>query len=418
MPSMSELPIGNWRRDVQFGCERALRALSQVKFRSDAGVASGSTALRGRAVGAAPENSAVSHHEWPSSETTFLLTVLAMRDSRRNKKRNALATFEGRQAHLNDLLQRAQRALKTIENHPSDAAIVGTRVQFEAPPGTNPSAIVQAGDLPGAEEIARVLNDCQAAQIACESASRSAAGELTQESVWPPAGSMPAPSQPEVLRVFNSREETRKYYDRIARIYDTMAEHSEAPARQAGLDLLAVRTGEQVLEVGFGTGHCLVALARSVGATGKVYGIDIADAMRERAEENLRKAGLADRAELTCGDGMDLPYSAAALDAIFMSFTLELFDTPEIPHVLAECQRVLRPGGRIAVVGMSKEQGHGDVFELYEWTHKHFPNFVDCRPIFVANALKEAGFRIAKQEHLRIWVPVEAVLAIKDAAGG
>jgi hypothetical protein len=50
-----------------------------------------------------------------------------------------------------------------------------------------------------------------------------------------------------------------------------MADHSEVPARQAGLDLLAVQPGEKVLEVGFGTGHCLVALAQAVGPTGKVW---------------------------------------------------------------------------------------------------------------------------------------------------
>src|SRR6516225_7744045 len=39
-----------------------------------------------------------------------------------------------------------------------------------------------------------------------------------------------------------------------------------------------------------------------------------------------------------------------------------------------------------------KEEGHGVVFHLYEWTHKHFPNFVNCRPIFIARASEEAGF--------------------------
>jgi demethylmenaquinone methyltransferase/2-methoxy-6-polyprenyl-1,4-benzoquinol methylase len=64
-----------------------------------------------------------------------------------------------------------------------------------------------------------------------------------------------------------------------------------------------------------------------------------------------------------------------------------------------------------------KEEGHGVVFHLYEWTHKHFPNFVNCRPIFIARASEEAGFRVQKQDHLRIRVPVEAFLAIKDLGG-
>jgi demethylmenaquinone methyltransferase/2-methoxy-6-polyprenyl-1,4-benzoquinol methylase len=229
----------------------------------------------------------------------------------------------------------------------------------------------------------------------------------------PPTPTGSDPAQPGVLRVFNTRDETRRYYDRIAKIYDMMADASEAPARNEGLKLLAIQAGEKVLEVGFGTGHCLVDIAKLVGPSGKVYGIDIADAMVEMGRQNLVKAGLADRAELTCGDGHTLPYQAGSMDALFMSFTLELFDTPDLPKFLGECQRVLKPGGRIGVVGMSKEGGKGIVFELYEWTHKHFPNFVDCRPIFVARALEEAGFRVTAKENRTIWVPVEMVVAVK-----
>jgi demethylmenaquinone methyltransferase/2-methoxy-6-polyprenyl-1,4-benzoquinol methylase len=52
------------------------------------------------------------------------------------------------------------------------------------------------------------------------------------------------------------------------------------------------------------------------------------------------------------------------LDAVFMSVTLELFDTPEITKVLVECLRVLRPEGRILVAGMSKEGEDGIILHL------------------------------------------------------
>ena len=129
--------------------------------------------------------------------------------------------------------------------------------------------------------------------------------------------------------------------------------------RKAGLDLLKPNAGESILEIGFGTGHTLVSLAKAVGPKGKVFGLDLSDQMAKLAKENLAKAGLLDRAKVRCGDATQLPYAASSMDGVFMSFTLELFDTPEIPKVLSECQRVLRPGGRIVVVGMSKDRPEG-----------------------------------------------------------
>jgi len=220
-------------------------------------------------------------------------------------------------------------------------------------------------------------------------------------------------SQPEVLRVLQTKDEIKAFYNKISKVYDLLADQSEEPVRRAGLEKLNARPGEKVLEIGSGTGHCLVALAQAVGAAGKVYGVDLSDEMLKIAHENLEKEGLADRVELICEDAEKLPYPSETLDAIFMSFTLELFDTPEIPKVLAECKRVLRPGGRIVVVGVSKEGEGGVILQVFEWTHKHFPNFMDCRPIFVRNALESAGFRIESVENRTMWVPVEIALAVK-----
>jgi ubiquinone/menaquinone biosynthesis C-methylase UbiE len=216
-----------------------------------------------------------------------------------------------------------------------------------------------------------------------------------------------------VLPVLQSKDETRAYYNKIAKVYDLLAERSEQPMRDAALEKLAAAPGEQVLEIGFGTGHTLATLARTVGPGGKVFGIDLSDHMVAMTRELLQKEGLGDRAELQCGDAEHLPHPDGSLDAVLMIFTLELFDTPAIPRVLAECRRVLRPGGRIVVAGISKEGKQGLVIKAFEWTHRHFPNLMDCRPIYVRRALESAGFRIQDVAIEHMWVPVEIALAVR-----
>jgi ubiquinone/menaquinone biosynthesis C-methylase UbiE len=240
---------------------------------------------------------------------------------------------------------------------------------------------------------------------------REAAGEarlwLAEETGFDPARQSP------LLRVFQSRIQTRKYYNKISSFYDLLSERSEAPMRRVGLGMLKAAAGEKVLEIGFGTGHTLVALAKAVGPDGIVFGLDLSDQMLRLAKRNMADSGLLERARLRCGDAAHLPYPSNRMDAVFMSFTLELFDTPEIPLVLSECRRVLRTGGRIVVVGMSKKGRREPFLGLYEWTHKHFPNFIDCRPIYVEPALESAGFRIQKSMIRHMWVPVEIILGTK-----
>jgi len=221
--------------------------------------------------------------------------------------------------------------------------------------------------------------------------------------------------EPDVLRIFQSKAETKAYYNKIARFYDLLAEHAEQPMRQKGLEMLAARPGEQILEIGFGTGHCLVELAQAVGPGGRVYGIDISEEMIKRSRKLLEKTDLTARVDMMCGDAENLPQPDNALDGIFTSFTLELFDTPAIPAVLSECRRVLKPDGRLVVVALSKAGKGGLVRKAYEWSHRHFPNLMDCRPIYVCRALEAAGFQIAGSLIEHMWVPVEIILGVKKS---
>ncbi len=217
-----------------------------------------------------------------------------------------------------------------------------------------------------------------------------------------------------VLRVDRSKAQAKKAYDKISRFYDYFAGVFEKKYRNRALELLDIKKGEIVLEIGFGTGHCLKKMAELVGEEGKVYGIDISSGMLDVSRQRLEKAGLLDMVELYCGDASKLPYEDNKFDAVFMSFTLELFDTPEIPKILNEIKRVLKPNGRLGVVSMSKKDGDSILLKLYEWMHKKFPQYVDCRPIYVEQSIREAGFEIKYKEKVKLFgLPGEIVIAVK-----
>ena len=215
----------------------------------------------------------------------------------------------------------------------------------------------------------------------------------------------------ETSRVSRTKEQARTTYDRLSRWYDLLSEASEARPRDAGLKRLAVQESETVLDVGFGTGHSFIALARAAGKTGRVYGIDLSSGMINVARGLVERARMTGGVRLACGDALSLPFPASSFDAVFMSFTLELFDTPDMPRVLAECRRVLRAGGRICVVALCKKEPWTWVTRLYEWAHGQFPSYVDCRPIFVGRAMEDAGLAILDAAEMSMWgLPVGIIL--------
>jgi demethylmenaquinone methyltransferase/2-methoxy-6-polyprenyl-1,4-benzoquinol methylase len=146
-----------------------------------------------------------------------------------------------------------------------------------------------------------------------------------------------------------------------------------------------------------------------------VIGLDISDGMLAIARGRLQAEGLSGRVDLHLGDAAKLDFlTAASLDGVFMSFTLELFDNPEIPRVLQECHRVLKPGGRLAVVSMTKSNPPGLAVRMYEWFHEHMPNYADCRPIFARQAIEQTGFQVQDVSTSSMWgLPVEIVLGRK-----
>lgn len=209
----------------------------------------------------------------------------------------------------------------------------------------------------------------------------------------------------EFSRVNRPIEEAGAFYTRLAPWYDLLAS-SEKRSIRRGLELLDPKSDQLILEIGFGTGYAQERIIPLL-EDGFSAAVDLSPGMAIQAQKKLGVTGLLDRSGLTISDSLPLPFSSNSFDSIFSSFTLELFDTPQIPVFLSECRRVLKPEGRLVLVCISKDRPLGIMGKLYERFHDRFPALADCRPIPLCRVLEENGFNIIDSVHDRIWgIPV------------
>ena len=141
----------------------------------------------------------------------------------------------------------------------------------------------------------------------------------------------------------------RRMFDRIAPVYDAMNRVMTAGLDRRWRRLTAravVRPGDRVLDVCCGTGDLAIACAAEGG---RVTGLDFSERMLERAR---RKNGDIDWVE---GDAVALPFDAGEFDAATVGFGVR--NVPELERGLAELRRVLRPGGRVAILEITRPRG-------------------------------------------------------------
>lgn len=105
-----------------------------------------------------------------------------------------------------------------------------------------------------------------------------------------------------------------------------------------------VHSGETVLDIGCGAGMDLLLLAKRTGPTGHAIGVDMTDAMLQRARKSAEIAALL-HVEVRQGDATALPVSDGTVDVVSSNGVLNL--VPEKDRGFAEIVRVLKPGGRL-----------------------------------------------------------------------
>jgi demethylmenaquinone methyltransferase/2-methoxy-6-polyprenyl-1,4-benzoquinol methylase len=219
-----------------------------------------------------------------------------------------------------------------------------------------------------------------------------------------------------VPRVTRSKAQAQTAYDQMSGWYGLLTDPFEGRYRQQGLTWLKPKAGERLLEIGPGPGQTLVALAQQGGPSGHIVGLDISMGMLRQAKLRLRRQGVFSTTSLLQGDGASLPCSGGSFDGLFLCFTLELFDNPEIPVVLQECRRVLKPGGRMVVVSMVQQHSTSLMTHLYLGFRRLLPQYADCRPIWLQPAVEAAGFQAAERADFTMFgLPGAMLLALNPA---
>ncbi len=214
----------------------------------------------------------------------------------------------------------------------------------------------------------------------------------------------------DISRVNRPISEAGPYYSRLAPWYDWIAA-SEKKFIQIGVELLDPQPDERMLEIGFGTGYAQILIADRMGS-GFSAGLDLSEGMGRAARRRIARSAAPDRIGLVCSDTLPIPFPENCFEGVFTSFTLELFDTPDLPRVLAEIRRVLIPGGRLVVVSLTKDQPLPWMGRLYEVFHNRFPTLADCRPIPAQQLVKDAGFSVHSSRERMMWgLPVGILLA-------
>jgi O-methyltransferase/aklanonic acid methyltransferase len=192
---------------------------------------------------------------------------------------------------------------------------------------------------------------------------------------------MASPQKQRVQAFFNGLAAS---YDTVIPFFETFADHL--------VTIAGIRSGDRVLDLACGTGRCTRAAARLVGRDGLVVGTDLATEMAGTARAHARDEGLT-QAAVGVLDAEHLGLRPGSFEVVTCGFGVFFF--PEPVRALAECRRVLRPGGRFAATtfadGVAGYQWANEVTTVLGRDHALPPSAVLTHD-GLETALEDAGF--------------------------
>jgi demethylmenaquinone methyltransferase/2-methoxy-6-polyprenyl-1,4-benzoquinol methylase len=204
-----------------------------------------------------------------------------------------------------------------------------------------------------------------------------------------------------------SPEAARRFYDRLGQGQD-WTERYEGRAKQLALTKLELSPGQQVLNIGIGTGHTQTQIEQAITPGGTSFGLDLSPVMLHLTQQRSN-------ALLCEGNACRLPFAGASFDRLFAAYVLDLIGAEDLPGLLAECRRVLRLGGRLVLVSLTEGVNLPSRLLVGLWKAAYAVSPVacgGCRPVQLAGLVKEAGFsRVEREVVVQLGVPSEVIVA-------
>lgn len=168
----------------------------------------------------------------------------------------------------------------------------------------------------------------------------------------------------------------------------------ESRAARRAYEAAGLAGGERVLEVAVGGGELFAELAETPGLR-QCVGVDLSAPMLARARRRLAGGGAP--VDLCRANAVALPFGGAAFDILFNLYMVDLLLEEDVPAVLREFARVLRPGGRLIVLSMARQARV--VNAIWMWLYRRSPVMTGgCRPVPVAGMLERNGWNINLRE--------------------
>jgi len=206
-----------------------------------------------------------------------------------------------------------------------------------------------------------------------------------------------------------NKTEVIKVYTQTAPIYDIWGRLTETRARQKALAFANIHNGESILEVAVGTGLTFLEILKA-NPKGENIGLDLTPAMLAKAQTRAARSGI-HNFQLAIGDAYALDFPNHSFDLLMNNYMFDLLPEKDFIHVLAEFQRVLKPGGRMVLVNMAKAERWQHNF--WETVYRTKPSLLGgCRGVQLVKPLKQQGFKQIQREYIsQLGFPSEVILA-------